>query len=555
MEDKYPMPFLANEVTLSDAPMLRQPFGDQWEVYSWKETGHMARKLAKGLKEMGLGRGSHIGLVSKNCREWVIADLAIMMIGAVSVPFYPNLSGTQLNEVIRLGDVEALFVGKVVNWDDMRIGIPKELPVIAFPHYEGFPSVESRYNWNQLIDANAPMTTIDSPSLSDTWTIVFTSGTTGTPKGVVLTYGALDSTKILFEQNNMLEISADGENRFFSYLPLNHIAERVVVEMTCLSYGGSISFVESLDTFAANLRDVQPTAFFAVPRIWTKFQLGILSKLPQAQLDSLLSNPATADITAKNLRLSLGLDQARGALTGAAPMPQTTKDWFKRIGIHIHEGYGMTENSAITTALNAYDERPGSVGQAQPGAEIRIDPETNEILMRAPYLMKGYYKDPAKTAEVLKDGWLHTGDEGRLDENGYLFITGRIKDTFKTAKGKFIVPAPIEWEFSTNADIEQICVMGLGCPQPIVMVCLSDVGKSKKKEEVEYSLSTTLSAVNSGQPNFARISTIVISNLHWSADNGLLTPTLKVKRNKLHERYGEALLGWHEAEETVVWEE
>ncbi len=550
---KFDFNFYHWEKTTPNAPFLRQPFGDKWEIYSWSEAGQMARRIATGLKSLGLPEKSHIGLVSKNCREWVIADIAIMMAGHVSVPFYPTLKAPQVKELIEIGDVKALFVGKIDDWQSMKDGIPSSLPVISFPQYEGSAEVDRGEKWQDFIKAHKPLEGEPQSNLEDIWTIVFTSGTTGTPKGVVLPYSVLHSTKIVTEQNNHLKISTEGDNHFFSFLPLNHIAERVVVESNCLRFGGVISFSESLATFAKNLQESQPTMFFAVPRIWTKFQLGVLAKMPQQHLDEALKGPH-ADAVKKKLRLSLGLDNIRGCITGAASIPESTKEWYRKLDVPIAEGYGMTENCALCSCLEAPEIKPGSVGRALPGAQIKIDPETSEIMMKADYIMKGYYKDPEKTAEVIEDGWLRTGDQGRLDDDGYLFITGRVKDTFKTAKGQFIVPSPIEWHFGHDENIEQICIVGLGCPQPIALIVPSEIGMAKSREELKSLLSKTLEEVNKKLPSYQRVSTLVVVKDAWSMENGLLTPTLKVKRNILGQRYQDLLMAWHENKEGVVWE-
>jgi long-subunit acyl-CoA synthetase (AMP-forming) len=552
--EKYQLTFYENEKKYANKPFLKQPFGNRWEITTWAEAGEQARRLATGLKSLGLKDKAHIGLVSKNCREWIIADLAIMMAGYVSVPFYATLTSDQINEVLQLGDVDALFVGKLEVWDEMKKGVPDDMPVIRFPHYEGNSKVERGHDWHEFIKAHPPIEGNPSPDIDDIWTIVFTSGTTGTPKGVVQTYRTVDSTKITIDQDNALNVSHEGDNHFFSYLPLNHIAERVVVEMTCFRYGGDISFAQDLAHFAQNLRDTRPTIFFAVPRIWTKFQMGILAKMPQNKLNTLLKIPFVKNIVKKKLLQGLGLDRSRGNITGAAPMSETQKAWFRSIGLYIFEGYGMTENCAIATSLDGKDIKPGSVGKPRHGSEIKIDPETNEILYKAPWNMVGYYKDPEKTAETLKNGWLHTGDEGKIDKDGYLFITGRVKDTFKTSKGKFIVPAPIEWEFGHNNDIEQICIVGLGCPQPMALIVPSEIGLAKTKEALKSSLEETLKQVNQKMPNYRKVSTIIITKDIWSVENGLLTPTLKVKRNVMNQRYRDSFLNWHEDKEMVIFE-
>lgn len=551
--EKFDFGFYKWEKETPNAPFLRQPFGDKWEIYTWAEAGQMARKLARGLQSLGLPSKSHIGLVSKNCREWIIADIAITIAGFVSVPFYPTLKADAVKELIEIGDVKALFAGKIEDWEGMKAGVPADMPVIAFPHYEKNAVIDRGEKWDDFINRFEPVTGEPSSSLDDIWTIVFTSGTTGTPKGVVLDYRILNASKMVTEANNHLKISLEGDNHFFSFLPLNHIAERVVVENTCLRWGGVISFSESLEVFAKNLQESQPTLLFAVPRIWTKFQLGVLSKMPQAHLDAALASPQ-GEMVKKKLRMGLGLDNIRGCLTGAASIPESTKAWYRKLDVPIAEGYGMTENCALTSCLEAGIIKPGSVGKALAGATIRIDEETSEILMKAPYVMRGYYKDPEKTAETIRDGWLHTGDQGRLDEEGNLFITGRVKDTFKTAKGQFIVPSPIEWHFGTDVNIEQICIVGLGCPQPLALVVPSEIGMAKSQDELKEILANTLNSVNENLKSYQKISTIVVVKEAWSSDNGMLTPTLKVKRNVMQQRYSDLLMNWHEDKESVIWE-
>lgn len=546
--------FYELEKNKPNKPFLRQPFGDKWEVYTYAEVGQMARKLATGLKSLGLPPKSHIGLVSKNCREWVIADLAIMMAEYVSVPFFATLTGDQIAEVLEIGDVAALFVGKLDVWDDMKTGVPKDMPVIRFPDYDGCSTVRRGHEWNDFMNKHQPLQGVPSLSYDDIWTIIFTSGTTGTPKGVMLKYSAAGELLKGLPVKNIMKIDFDGDNEFFSYLPLNHIAERVIVIGGCLAFGGQISFAESLATFAKNLQESKPTTFFAVPRIWTKFQLGVLKKMPQSRLNLLLKIPLISGIIKKKLKAGLGLERARVCISGAAPIPQSLKDWYKTIGIPISEGYGMTENCACCTFLPAEVDKPGSVGQAQTGVELKIDPETEEVLMRGPFVMTGYYKSPKKSAETLEGGWLHTGDQGRLDKDGFLYLTGRVKDTFKTAKGEFIVPAPIEWGFENNSDIEQLCMLGLGLPQPIMTVVLSEMGQTKSKEELKESLSATLKEVNKDLENYTKVSTVVVVKEAFSVENGLLTPTLKIKRSKVNTRYRDLMLSWHEEKGDVVFE-
>jgi len=287
---------------------------------------------------LGLPAKSHIGLVSKNCREWIIADLAIMMSGHVSVPLYATLTADQIKEVIEIGDIVAIFIGKLDSWDTMKDGIPSDMTKIVFPHYEGCSIIQEGIRWNEFLNEK-PLEGNPLPNLDDLWTIVFTSGTTGTPKGVMLTYRNLSSTEIISRENNVTNVSLEGDNHYFSYLPMNHVAERVVVESSCISWGGQISFAESLDTFAKNLQDASPTLFFGVPRIWTKFQMGVLSKMSQSKLDLLLKIPIVNGIIRKKIKTGLGLQNSRGFLSGAAPISKSLRNWWKALDVHIGDGY------------------------------------------------------------------------------------------------------------------------------------------------------------------------------------------------------------------------
>lgn len=537
----------------ADTVFLRQPFGGNWEEYTWAEAGQMARRLATGLRSLGLPEGAHIGIVSKNCREWIIADLAIMMGGFVSVPFFPTLRSGQISEVLELGDVQALFVGKLDDWEEMKQGVPGDMPIIAFPHYEGNSRVQEGEQWHDFLSRFEPMAGNPEPDPDELWTIIFTSGTTGTPKGVMLTYRKPDELVNMEKEEDLLKMR-DGENHLISYLPLNHIAERALTEVLSLVYCCRISFVENLDTFAKNLQEIQPTLFFAVPRIWTKFQLGVLERMPQPRLSLLLRIPILSGIVKKKIHRALGLNRARMLITAAAPMPDSMKAWYRRLGLNISEIYGLTETCGGFTMTRQGEDTTGTVGRILKGAEMKTDPATGEVLARGPWFMDGYYKNPEKTAEVFKDGWFHTGDSGSIDAKGFLRLTGRVSEAFKTSKGKFVVPAPIEWEFAGNADIEQICVTGLGLAQPIALVVLSELGRAKERAAIEQSLRETLEAVNKKLASYERIATMIITRDLWSVENGLLTPTLKVKRNELANRYGMHFENWQVAREPVIWE-
>ena len=556
-QELFELKFYKWEKEFKDKPYLRQPIGETWEEYTWGEVGDMARRLASGLKSLNLREGAHIGIYSKNCREWIISDLAIVMAGYVSVPFFPSLNGKELSYIMDYGDVDALFIGKIETWDDIKNDLPNEMPIIRFPKYEGCSNVTKGYEWHEFINSNEPIENPHQPKLSDLWTIIFTSGTTGNPKGVMLTYQAIDGIKVVLDDpNNPLGIKHTGNNDFISYLPLNHIFERVVIEWCSFRYGGTISFVESIETFGQNLKEAQPHVFAAAPRVWTKLQMGILSKFPQKKLDTLLKIPLLSTILKKLIRKGLGFSRVRVTVSGSAPMPVELIEWFRKVGVYITNGYGMTENCAICSSVDGKDfDKLNTVGKPQKGVELKIDEGTGEILMRGPFVMIGYYKNKELSNETLRGGWLHTGDKGFLDEDGYLHITGRVADSFKTSKGEYIEPLTLEQFFVNMNEIEEVCVVGLGIAQPMCLIQLSDIGKSAAKDNLSKMFLNTLENINSDLVNYKKISTLIIVKDEWSQENGIVGPTQKLKRGAVDEKYNKNYLKWHESEQKLIFED
>ncbi len=555
-QELFEFKFYEWEKQLKDKPYLKQPFGDKWEEYTWGEVGDMARRLATGLKSLNLREGAHIGIYSKNCREWIISDLAIVMAGYVSVPFFPSLNGKELAYIMDYGDVDALFIGKIETWDQIKDDLPEGMPLIKFPHYDGCSNVTKGHEWFKFIDSHEPMQNPNKPKLSDLWTIIFTSGTTGNAKGVMLTYQAIDGIKVVLDDpHNPLGIKHDGNNDFISYLPLNHIFERVVIEWCSFRYGGTISFVESLDTFAKNLKAVQPHVFAAAPRVWTKLQLGLLTKFPQKKLDKLLKIPLLSSLLKKLIKKGLGFSKARIVVSGSAPMPVELIEWFRKVGVYITNGYGMTENCAICSSVDGRDfEKLHTVGQPQKGVKLKIDEETGEILMKGPFIMKGYYKNEELTNTTLRGGWLHTGDKGFLDEDNYLHITGRVADSFKTSKGEYIEPLTLEQYFVNINEIEEVCVVGLGIAQPLCLIQLSEIGKNTSREVISKMLTDRLAKVNSDLVNYKKISTLIIVKDEWTQQNGIVGPTQKLKRGAIEDKYSKDYLNWHNLNEEVIFE-
>ncbi|MEE2700359.1 MAG: AMP-binding protein [Bacteroidota bacterium] len=525
----------ANEIYLS------QPIDSQWHNWTWKEVGCEVRKMATYLQSLDLPPQSKIGILSKNCAHWIMSDLAIMMSGHISIPLYPNLNAESLGKILIHSETKVLFVGKLDNYEDMKPGVPTDIPCITYPFYaEDYP------RWDELTKDINPLSANVIRKDDELATIIYTSGTTGDPKGVMHKF-----YNFSFATTNAVSALPLKNESFFSYLPLCHIAERLLVMMGSLYTGGKVSFAESLDTFADNLSEASPSVFLGVPRIWTKFQQGILGKLPQKKLNVLLAIPLVSSLIKKKIKKGLGLSKARNIFTGAAPTPTATIRWFERLGIKIQEAYAMTENTCYSHVSFKDKIKIGSVGQALPLCEVELS-EQNEILIKHEALMDGYYKDQQQTIETIKDGWLHTGDEGVIDDEGFLRITGRVKDIFKTSKGKYVAPSPIEMKLSANKNLEQICVVGDGIPQPIALVILSEKGKAKPKEALKESLEKSLGIINPKLDNHEKLKNIVVLSEDWTIENKLLTPTMKIKRNAIEKLHRSNYVNWYEGERVLL---
>ncbi len=533
---------------------LRQPYGSVWKEVTWKQAYDEAASITAALQAMNIPKGSNIAILSKNCYHWILADMAITMGGFVSTPFFPTLSLDEFKFLLEESEAKVIFIGKIDKpvWDILKNSVPQGVEVVRFPHYEGNAKIEIGKDWDDLVKAHAPNIEVHRPQLDDLWTILFTSGTTGNPKGVMLSFKSPAEIMNLEMKHNVIGIFQSDEYHFFSYLPLNHIAERMIVEVACLLTGGNISFAENIETFAQNLQSVQPTGLMGVPRIYTKFQMAVLEKLG-AKLNILLHIPILNNLIKKKIRHGFGLSRAIVTLTGAAPTPQSLKDWYLKIGINLREIYGMTENAGGCCVMPQNENKPESVGKPLAGVEIKIDPETDELIMRSPWLMLGYYKQPEKTAEVLRDGWLYTGDVAEITPDGFVKITGRISDTFKTSKGKFITPGPKEWELAENQFIEQVCVAGRGLDQPIALVILSEIGKRQTSDVLTESFEAQIKKINDASPLYQHIRKLIVLNDDWTVDNGLLTPTLKIKRRNIDQKYGHLFEKWYNMKETVIF--
>ena len=544
------------EKTSPQSISLSQPMGGgMTRDYTWGEVADRVRRMAAHLKAQGWAPGSNVAILSKNCAWWLMSDLAIWMAGHVSVPLYPTLAPDTIAHILAHSEAKACFVGKLDAWEHMKPGVPDGLACICYP-LSPPDAIEHYDHWDDICARQAPMQGEVERGADELATLIYTSGTTGRPKGVMQSFGNLAWAM----GAGARRIGMSGQDRMLSYLPLAHVVERVLVEHGWLRTGMRLWFAESLDTFAADLQRARPTIFFSVPRLWVKFQQGVHHKMPPARLQLLLSLPVVGGLVRKKVLKALGLDQCRIAAGGAAPMPVALLAWYRKLGLPINEGYGLTENLAVSHLTIPGKDQQGTVGPAYEGVEDRIDPATGEIQMRSPALMMGYYKDPVQTkAAFTEDGWLRTGDKGVIDAQGNLHITGRVKDLFKTSKGKYVAPAPIEDKLVMHESVEACVVSGANLGQPLGIVMLNPEAAGRVQDgaartALENSLAQHLQAVNATLDPHEQLQCIIIVTTAWTVDNDIITPTFKVKRNRIEDIYSANYERWEASGKKVIWQ-
>ncbi|WP_139478084.1 AMP-binding protein [Aeromonas veronii] len=546
--NKLPLEMLYHwERQCPDRTYLRQTINREYVDFTWGEVADEARRMVTALRHLGLVAGDKVALLSKNCAQWFIADLAMQMGQYVSVPIYPTANVDTIEYVLRHSEAKAIFVGKLDDWKSQEAGVPADLLRIAFP-YDTMPA---SHQWDDLLEAHEPIPDSPVQAPDSLLSLVYTSGSTGKPKGAMLSV-----ERYAWSCEKLVEtVSLSQADRGFSYLPLAHITERVYIYGGSLYGGATIAFPESLDTFIEDVKRCRPTVFISVPRLWAMFRIKIHEKLPQNKLALLLKIPLISGLIKRKLQKGLGLDQARVLGCGSAPVSPALLEWYLSIGLKVTEAWGMTENHAYSTINYPFRaDKIGTVGKEGIGVTIKISDE-GEILCRCEGMMLGYYKDPEHSAEAIDaEGWLHTGDMGKLDKEGYLTITGRMKDVFKTAKGKYVAPVPIEGLLGQEPIIEQLCVIGYGMPQPIALVQLAESAMKGNREEVNARLEAARVRVNDQLESHAKIRGILVVKTPWNIENGVLTPTMKIKRHLLEQKYAQVGDRWPSSQ-VVVWEE
>ncbi len=451
---------------------LTQPVGGGNVIdYTWNDVVDQASRMASHLRAQGFEPGARIAILSKNCAHFFMAELAIWMSGGTTVAIFPTETADIVRFVLEDSDACLLFVGKLDIWPQQAGAVPAGLPCIAFPLAPptGFDT------WDAIVGRTQPLAQQPVRQPGELAMLIYTSGSTGEPKGVMLTFDAVTrATEGIV--GYLRPILGEGfQGRTLSYLPLAHSFERAWIESASLVEGNThVFFAESPETFLADLQRARPTTFISVPRLWLKFQQGVFAKMPPHKLDRLLRLPLLGRLVGRKVLKGLGLDQVRRAGSGSAPIPAELIAWYRRLGLNLVEGYGMTEDFAYSHSSTETLNAPGYVGVPLPGVEVRLS-EEGEILIKSPGQCLGYHKRPALNAQCFTDdGFFRTGDKGERGADGQLKVTGRVKEPFKTAKGEYVAPAPIENRLNAHPMVEQSLVSGVGQAAPYGMVVLAE---------------------------------------------------------------------------------
>jgi long-chain acyl-CoA synthetase len=514
--------------TCPDRVWLKDLKEEGSDDYTWAESWEQISAIAAML-ETQFGHGQSMVMLSRNRPHWFFADLAIIASGNITVSMFTTLPGSTAEYIMNFTEAKVMFVGETTNWDQVSAVLPDDITLITLP---GVDIEQPHLEWDALLAEWRGKSPAYECKHDDVMSLVFTSGTTGVPKGVIQTH----DTNIIPIRRFKDAFGVRDQARYFSYLPLSHIAERQIVEFASLEFCGEVSFNESLTTILRDLQRTRPNMFFGPPRIWEQFQQAVIGKFGgQEAVEQALAQDKEG--IGKLVLETLGLDDVDYCLTAAAPTPPALIHWWGELGLVLMEGFGQTE--AMGLIANSHSERRvGSIGKPIGEVQYKVTDE-GELAVKAEACTPGYFKMPDKTAELIQDGWLHTGDKVRVDDDGFIYITGRVKDYFKTIQGKFVAPPPIENEFAKNPHAEQQCLLGRGFSKTVMIAVLTEEARSREPEHIQSSLLETLAAINNEIEKHARIGALIIATEPWSIENEVLTPTMKIRRDKVEERYAE----------------
>jgi len=572
-----------------------------WRAISWREYGTRARHAGLGLVALGLRPGDVVSVIAENRPEWLYTDLGTLSVGGVTNGIYTTDSPRQVEYIVNDSGSRFFFAENEEQLDkilEVRKQCPQLVTIVVYDMdglhgfqdeqvmpFEALLELGARYDrehpgaYDALVELARP---------EDLAILVYTSGTTGPPKGAMLSH-----RNILFQIGyaDFLAVPHEGDQQL-SFLPLSHVAERTFTVFYPLSTGATVNFAESIDTVPENIREVAPAVFFAVPRIWEKFYSGVALRMREATWVGRLAyrwaigvgmriaetriagrhpSPAqrllyrVADVLVlDNVKRSLGLHRARGAATGAAPIAPDLIKWYMALGIDMREVYGQTENCGLATAMPADRIKLGTVGVARADTEVRVSP-AGEILLKGPHVFLGYYKSPAKTAETVVDGWLHTGDVGEIDADGFVRITDRMKDIIITAGGKNVTPSEIENQLKFSPFISDAVVIGdqrkfLSClvmidPETVSQfaqersVPFTDFASLCRAKEVQDLIWGEIERVNKQLARVETIKTFRLIEQVLTPEDEELTPTMKLKRSFVNRKYKDVIETMYERSE------
>jgi len=598
MEANYIVPkqFKATANRLGSKVAMRHKAFGLWQEITWREYYTYAEQLASGLLELGVSKGDFVGVIGENCPNWLYIDMAAQMVGATTVGIYTTNAWEQVSYVVQHAECKVLFAEneeQVDKWLRFRHETPK-LQWVVYWEEKGLQTLEDQQllSWNTVIEKGLAKLDLNREEIesrtnnieeNDTAILVYTSGTTGNPKGAMLTH-----KNLLWAAHTLSSIDDGGmlasDEEIMSFLPLCHIFERTFSVYVHLVIGYKINFVESIDTLPQNLREIHPSIGYAVPRIWEKYYSRIYIQMQDADwfnrqayawalktADKYQAVQAQGKSLSPLLRLShfiaqrgifyylkerLGMEKMRYAFSGAAPISPDILKFYQKIGLTLVEGYGMTETSALITFSTLSNFKHGTVGKAIPGAEVKLG-EDGEILTRHGGVFKGYYRNPEATAAALQDGWMHTGDIGEIDEEGYLRIVDRKKDLIITAGGKNIAPQYIENKLKFSPYINDAIVIGdkRKYLSAIIVLDEDNINKFAQDNKIQYSTYADLAEneaiqklidgellkVNKTLAKVQNIRKYRMLNKRLYQEDGEMTPTMKVKRKYINEAYGDLI--------------
>lgn len=573
-----------------ERPVLKYFSGNTWHGIKYDELYEATKNFAQGLAALGVKRGDKVSIIAENRPEWVYSDMAILGLGGIDVPLYPISTSETIEFCVNNSESVGIIVSNKFQLNKV-IKVAKNcssLKFIIVMNNEDKSSDQNVYSFNDVIQKGTQFSR-ENPNHFDEQcklsnenelcTIIYTSGTTGEPKGVMLTHkNIVSNIKGAHEIFNI-----DENDIFLSFLPLCHIFERMGGYYTAFSCGGTIAYAESIEKVASNMVDIKPTIMTAVPRLfermYSKIKRNVESQPEKKQkifnwaveigkeymVSKKSGNPVPIFLTLKHkladklvyhkLREKTG-GKLRFFISGGAALSRELGQFFEAVGILIIEGYGLTESSPVISANRLNDYKFGTVGKPMPGVEIKIAKD-GEILAYGPNIMQGYYKNKKETEETLKDGWLHTGDIGVFDAEGFLIITDRKKHLFKTSGGKYIAPTPIENMFLASKYIDQFVLIGdrrmflsaLIVPDYEALKEYADANRIQynnvdelvNMKQIYELLDKEMDAFQKKLANFERVRKFAILDKPFTIEGGELTPSLKLKRKVIEERYGDLI--------------